>query len=276
MSDSLPSASLVSIEERSRLRKPFSSIVAGVKFIWLALWLGLTTSAVFIPIMLAAPFATRGHFAFNLARFWAWTILTVSGVRLSIKGKDKIDQKQTYFIISNHQSHFDGPALAATLGMQFRWIAKKELLKIPIFGQALKAVGNIFIDRSDTESAIRTLQEGIDRLPPGVGVMVFAEGTRSRRGQIGAFKKGGFKAALQLGYPILPVTINGSGNALPRNGLVFHPGPIDVIIGDPIETRDFRPPQLAELMETTRQAIMANFTTTPLAAAAAPPTPKPG
>jgi 1-acyl-sn-glycerol-3-phosphate acyltransferase len=263
MSNSLPSARSIGIKNRSWLQKSLRPIVASVKFVWLAFWLGLATIVVFVPIMLSTPFATQGRFAFHLARLWAWTILTVAGVRLSIKGKDKIDRCRTYFIISNHQSHFDGPSLAATLGIQFRWIAKKELLKIPVFGQALKAIGNIFIDRTDTESAVRTLQEGIDRLPTGVGVMVFAEGTRSRRGQVGKFKKGGFRAALQLGYPILPVTINGSADALPRNGLVFRPGPIEVVVGDPIETRDFHPSQLTELIEITRNVILNNFITTP-------------
>ncbi len=194
-----------------------------------------------------------------MSRVWARIILTATGVRVTIQGKEKIKKGQTYIIISNHQSHFDGPVIAQTLGIQFRWVAKKELLNIPIFGHCLYACGNIFIDRSNRESALRSIETGIQELPEGVGVMFFAEGTRSANGRLGRFKKGGFTAALQTGLPILPITVNGSAKALPKESVVFSSSKIDVIVGDPIETTEYTHEQIDALMEKTRDAIGSNL-----------------
>ena len=229
------------------------------KICWLSSWLFIATILVTIPIILVSFLGSKGNFAFSLARVWAWIILHISGVSLNISGREKLDKKRSYIIISNHQSHFDGPAIALSLGLQFRWIAKKELLKIPIFGHALKAMGNIFIDRTNKDIAMQSISEGLNQLPKGVGVMVFAEGTRSEDGSIGRFKKGGFAAAIQTGFPILPVTISGSARALPKNGIVFNPGIIDVKIGDPIETDEYTTEQLDELVEKVRTVIVSDF-----------------
>ncbi len=229
------------------------------KIVWLSFWLLFATVLVTIPIILLSFLGAKGNFAFNLARVWAWIILHVSGVSLKVSGREKLDNHRSYIIISNHQSHFDGPTIAVCLGLQFRWIAKKELLKIPIFGHALKAMGNIFIDRTNKDTAMQSISEGLKHLPKGVGVMVFAEGTRSMDGSIGKFKKGGFAAAIQTGFPILPVTISGSAQALPKGGIVFTPGTIEVKIADPIETTPYTFKQLDELVEMTRAVIVSNM-----------------
>jgi len=97
----------------------------------------LVTIVLFIPITLAATFSSTGNLAFNLSKLWAWALLIATRVRTRIVGKEKIKKGQTYIIISNHQSQFDILALVTRLGIQFRWIIKKELLKIPLFGYAL-------------------------------------------------------------------------------------------------------------------------------------------
>jgi len=228
-----------------------------VKVVWLGFWLVIATILVTIPIIISGYFTSTGNFAFTMARIWARILLTVTGVKLTVTGKEKIDRKATYIIISNHQSHFDGPVVAAGLGVQFRWVAKQELLKIPVFGHALHACGNIFIDRKDKEKSNRMIKEGMNRLSPGTGVMFFAEGTRSEDGKIGKFKKGGFAAAIETGYPILPVTINGSSNVLPKGSIVFSSNPIEVSVGDPIETRKYTPDNIEKLTKRTRDSIIS-------------------
>jgi 1-acyl-sn-glycerol-3-phosphate acyltransferase len=128
-----------------------------------------------------------------------------------------------------------------------------------VFGHCLYACGHIFIDRSNRESSIRSIQTGIERLPEGVGVMFFAEGTRSANGRLGRFKKGGFSAALQTGLPILPVTINGSARVLSKKSIVFSSFPIEVVVSDPIEVGSHTHEQIDELMEKTREAIDSNL-----------------
>jgi 1-acyl-sn-glycerol-3-phosphate acyltransferase len=199
---------------------------------------------------------------FTLARWWAGLILKVTAVRIVVRGVEKIDRSRSYMIISNHQSHFDGPALAWGLGgVQFRWIAKKELLKIPVFGHCLHASRNIFIDRTNRASAHESIQEGISMLPDGAGVMCFAEGTRSDTGHVGPFKKGGFAAAVQNEMPLLPITINGSRHVLPKGSLIFRSGIIELVIGDPIDTAGKSIHDLDGLIEVTRRVILSNHLT---------------
>lgn len=241
---------------------PTSILVRWIKIGWLFSWLILATLLVFPPITLVSLVSKTGNGMFQLARFWAWLILKVTAVHIVVRGADKIDRSRAYMIVSNHQSHFDGPALAWGLGgLQFRWIAKKELLKIPIFGHCLNSSRNIFIDRTNRASAHASIQEGMVKLPVGAGVMCFAEGTRSDTGRVGPFKKGGFAAALQHEMPLLPITINGSRHVLPKGSLMFRSGIIEVVIGDPIETSGKSTRDLDELIEITRRVILSNHLT---------------
>jgi 1-acyl-sn-glycerol-3-phosphate acyltransferase len=138
-------------------------------------------------------------------------------------------------------------------------VIKIELLKIPLFGYALYASRNIFIDRSNRHKAIESINKGMNRLPGGVSVMFFGEGTRSPDGEIKAFKKGGFNLAVQRGLPILPVTVNGSRSVLPKKSMIFKSGRIEVVISDPIEVKNYTDANLDVLIETTRNAVIANF-----------------
>jgi 1-acyl-sn-glycerol-3-phosphate acyltransferase len=130
------------------------------------------TIVLFIPIVLAALFSSTGNLAFTISKLWAWVMLKVTNVRVEITGQDKIDPEKSYIIISNHQSFFDIVSLVTTLNIQFRWIIKKEIFKVPLFGYALYASRNIFIDRSNRNRAIQSMKEGLDRLPPGLKKVV--------------------------------------------------------------------------------------------------------
>jgi 1-acyl-sn-glycerol-3-phosphate acyltransferase len=131
---------------------------------------------------------------------------------------------------------------------------------VPLFGPALYASRNIFIDRSNPEKARESIRKGLDRLPAGVSVMFFAEGTRSSDGRLQEFKKGAFNVALEKNFPILPVTVNGSRYVLPKKSIVFNPGRIRVVVGDPIDTHGYTHDSMADLMAKTRAAIQSNLT----------------
>ena len=229
------------------------------KIVWMAIWLAIATLLLFIPITLAALLSRTGNLAFNLSKIWAWMMILAGRVELSVRGSENIKKGQSYIIISNHQSHFDIPALVTQLGIQFRWIIKKELLKAPLFGYALYASRNIFIDRSNREKSIESIQKGINRLPPGTGVMFFAEGTRSPDGRIHDFKKGGFITAIAGQTPVLPISVNGSRKVMPKKSAVVKPGRIEVVIGEPIDTSGYTHDGVEALMAATRKTILANF-----------------
>jgi len=226
---------------------------------WLGFWSAIATVVLCTFIIPVGLLSRTGNLAFSISRLWAYTMLAVSFVRTEIKNKDKIQKGKSYIIISNHQSMYDIIALVTTLGIQYRWIIKKELLKIPVFGYALYASRNIFIDRSNTASAIESINKGFERLPEGVSVMVFAEGTRSPDGRIQEFKKGGFISAVQRKITILPVTVNGSRRILPKKSLAMTPGKIQVVVGDPIDVTGYTIDTVPDLIDKTRQTIIANF-----------------
>lgn len=239
-----------------------SLLVRWLKIGWLFCWLIIATLLVFPPITLVSMVSKTGNGMFTLARWWAGLILKVTAVHIVVRGAEQIDRSRAYMIISNHQSHFDGPALAWGLGgVQFRWIAKKELLKIPVFGHCLHSSRNIFIDRTNRASAHESIQEGMTMLPDGAGVMCFAEGTRSDTGHVGPFKRGGFAAAVQHEMPLLPITINGSRHVLPKGSLMFRSGIIELVVGDPIDTAGKSVHDLDDLIEVTRRVILSNHLT---------------
>lgn len=230
-----------------------------VKIIWISICAITATIALFIPITAAALTSSTGNLAFALSRIWAFFMLKATRVRVVIRNREKIREGTPYVIISNHQSAYDILALVTSLGIQFRWIIKKELRGVPLFGYALYVSRNIFIDRSDSRKAIESIHKGMDRLPLGTSVMFFAEGTRSSGDTVGEFKKGGFVMALEKGLKILPVTVNGSRKVLPGKNLVFNPGTIEVVVGDPIEAAHFSRDNLKDLVGATREVIVKNY-----------------
>lgn len=227
---------------------------------WVLFW-GIVATLLVGPLaMVSGLFDRSGRLAFRLCQVWTWIALTIGFVRLEVRGREKIEKGQSYVIVSNHQSLYDIPVLMNGLNVQFRWVIKKEILKIPFFGWGLYAGRHVFIDRSNIKKSIRSMHKAMKHLPAGVSVFIFAEGTRTPDGQVQEFKKGGFMMALSKKTPVLPITINGSWKFMPdRSSMSFTPGPIEVVVGDPIDTSNYNTRNLDELVETTRNAVIANL-----------------
>lgn len=193
------------------------------------------------------------------AKAWTNSILFASGVKLNIEGLEKIDKSKSYIFIGNHQSHFDVFSVFSAIPMTVRFMAKKELFKIPIFGWALYASGTIRIDRSNRERAISSMNNALDRIRKGVSVVVFPEGTRSEDGKIRDFKKGGFVLAIKGGIPIIPISISGSRFILRKNSIKFHPGEIKIVISDPIDTKMYGYQEREKLRMDVKNIIIKNY-----------------
>ena len=157
-------------------------------------------------------------------------------VRVTASGLSNLDPSQSYVFISNHASHLDSPAIALVIPHTLRFIGKSTLARIPFFGWAARRIGIIFIQRRDPESARRTLAQEAQSLTGGVSTLFYAEGTRSPDGHLQAFKKGGAMLALQTGLPIVPLTVLGSRDLLPKHSLHIRPGTIHIVVGAPIST----------------------------------------
>jgi 1-acyl-sn-glycerol-3-phosphate acyltransferase len=217
----------------------------------------LVTTAAWGCIAIAiASFSQRT--AFHCGTLWAKCLAWVSWVRIRVEGRENARPGQSYVILTNHQGDYDVLALYGYLHLQFRWVIKQELRKVPFLGWACAAIGHIFIDRSNSQRAIASLEAAKPRLAGGVSVLFFPEGTRTPDGRLGPFKKGGFAMARQLGLPILPVSLSGSWEILPKGCLVPRPGTIRVRIHPPVAPSDFAADDA--LMAAVRTAIASGIT----------------
>lgn len=149
---------------------------------------------------------------------WSERVVREAEIDLDVRGLTHFDRARTYLLMSNHQSHYDVPILYRVFGGSVRMVAKIELFSVPVFGKALAQSGFIPVDRGDRASAIANLERARRALQSGVHVWIAPEGTRSRTGTLGPFKKGGFNLALDAGVPLLPISIRGTREVLAVGG----------------------------------------------------------
>jgi 1-acyl-sn-glycerol-3-phosphate acyltransferase len=216
-------------------------------------YLAISTLAWGTVAVIIALFSPR--LAFHCGTIWSWCLCRLNFTRVVMRGREHAEPDRSYVIMSNHQSQFDVLAFYGHWGRQFRWVIKEELRRIPGLGWYCAAGGHVFIDRSSSEAAIASLRAARPLLEGGISLMIFPEGTRSRDGRLGPFKKGGFMTALDLGLPILPVSISGSRHVLPRRSARPLPGTIRIQVHEPIDPTRYGVERREELMRDVREAI---------------------
>jgi len=221
-------------------------------------WVVLMTVLFGILAIFASFVDIKGRLPHKVAGIWARSILAASPVDVTVRGLSNIDPAKSYVYMSNHQSNYDIPVLLGHLPVQFRWLAKVELFRIPLFGYAMKRAGYICIDRSNRESAFESLNMAAGIIRNGVSVMIFPEGTRRRDGNIGSFKKGGFVLAIESGVPILPIIIRGTFSVMPKSRFLIKPGKVTLEILKPVETSGYTKETKDGLMENIRN-IMCEY-----------------
>jgi 1-acyl-sn-glycerol-3-phosphate acyltransferase len=213
-----------------------------------------------IVLLLAFPVSLFGQNSVHqLGIIWGRSALLLAGLKIKVKGSEHIPSDRSVVYIVNHSSNFDIPILYAGLPLQFRWLAKKELFDIPLFGHGMRRCGYIPIDRSDRRKAMRSMNEAAQQIHDGASVIVFPEGTRTPDGQLQEFKKGGFLIAVKAQVPVVPVAISGSFAVMSKNSLRINKSNIEMEIFPPIETRELKNADIEQLMEQTRQPIAARL-----------------
>ena len=223
------------------------------------LWVVLSTAFLGILAILTSFFSRTGNPVHIIAQVWAKLILVVSGIKVTVKNLSNIDRSKSYIYMCNHQSNFDIPVLLGCLPVQFRWLAKAELFKIPIFGRAMRGAGYVPIDRFNRESAIESIDEAAQKMKDGISIMIFPEGTRSRDGNIQSFKKGGFVMAVESGAPIVPIIILGTQPIMAKGRLRINPGDVTMDIGKPMETTGYSMESKDDLIASVRKVICEGF-----------------
>jgi len=214
----------------------------------------LIVGAVLMPLSYIFPGGWRTYW---IGTLWTRAILRLSCISVVVNGRHYIDPRCSYVVMSNHQSHYDVLALVATIPLQLRWVMKKELRSVPVFGLGCERLGHIYIDRSNPEKARQSLTAAKEKIRKGASIMFFPEGTRSPDGNLLPFKKGGFVMALATQTPILPVTVTGSRRILPKRSLRVVPGKITVTIHEAVPVSGYAYDTKETLIQHVRSCIEA-------------------
>lgn len=234
---------------------------------WLrTIFRSIVTSIVgFLATLIAAPTVTIIAF-FNdtspwidrVIRAWSRTWLSVSGTDLTIVGQEVIEYDKSYIVVANHQSTLDIMACFVAVPLPIRYLAKKELFRIPVLAQGMRAVGIIEVDRA-ARSAVHAEvnRKSKELVEKGRSLIIYPEGTRPRDGVLDPFKKGAFTMAIASQLPVLPVTIHGTYEAWPPGTLRVRGGPVTVLVDKPILTEGLQPADSGDLRNEV-YTIIAN------------------
>jgi 1-acyl-sn-glycerol-3-phosphate acyltransferase len=219
-------------------------IVKGLRQSWicgalLITWGIMSVFLTALAIILAAPFLGGVRAFFKIGPLWARQIFRIGGIKLEVEGWDELPEairsgQQPVIFMSNHQSNLDPPVLIATIPVPAVYISKKELKWVPFVGWASQLAGVIFIDRGNREKALLEIKRAAQEIQGGKNVVIFPEGTRTRNGELGPFKKGGFALAQQAEVPIVPMATVGGFEILPAGSLRLGQGTYRIRFGQPV------------------------------------------
>lgn len=191
-----------------------------------------------------------------LLTLWADSTLRVSGVRTACRGLENLPPGN-FVLCVNHQSNFDAMVLFRHIRRHMRFVAKRQLRKVPIFGYALERAGNVFVDRTGGEGDKQRLHEAAEAVRNRVSVVFFAEGTRSDDGILRPFKKGAAIMALEAQVPLVPAAVAGTHEILPKGTIAIRPRPAALVIGKPIETKGLGVEAREALTQQAHDAVAA-------------------
>jgi 1-acyl-sn-glycerol-3-phosphate acyltransferase len=202
------------------------------------------------------PFDKKRALAHRQCYWWSDAVIALNPYwKMEVIGKELIDKKRTYVIIANHQSLAD-IVLAYQIKMQFKWVAKKSLFKLPFLGWCMSLAKHIKLERNNFGSIKRVYREAAGWLRSGTSVLFFPEGTRSETNEMGDFRNGAFKLAIKERVPVLPILFEGTGTAIPRGSWMFTTKTSAKLrILPPIETTSFQPQDFAKLRDLARSAL---------------------
>jgi 1-acyl-sn-glycerol-3-phosphate acyltransferase len=225
--------------------------------VWSWAVIALTATVYGLLAILTSWIPPRGRVYLFWARLWARSILFLTGVPAAIETASEAAALPQAIYMSNHESGIDILLLLLVIPQDVRFLAKRSLFYVPFMGWSMWLAGFVPVDRRRTDKAKEVLS-GLDRcLAHGTSILIFPEGTRSRDGSLGAFKKSGFLTALKSGVPIVPVGVSGARAVLGAQGMIVRQGPVRVRAGTPIFTEELSVHARRNLMERVRREILA-------------------
>jgi 1-acyl-sn-glycerol-3-phosphate acyltransferase len=231
-------------------------ILKSVLSLFYKIWVGLVFTVFMIVLLpgIVLPFFLGQRFGwigYAFLRLWSWIFSQLTFIRYRFFGKENFKKGQAYIYVSNHTSFLDIPGLTMLLPGQFRPLAKKELLKIPIFGWIARSA-TIIVDRSSPESRKKSIDRLKAFLKAGISILIFAEGTQNRsRDILQPFHDGAFRIAVDTQQPILPVVVLGAGRLMPPGTINLKPGLIRIFVGKKISTEGLSAQDVKMLKQQT-------------------------
>lgn len=224
---------------------------------------GLGTVGIALTVVVYSAFRPRGPFGESIMRGFGRLWVTVSGIRLTVRGLDNIESGVPYIVVANHRSNIDIMTLATALPIPIRFLSKKEVLQFPLLGAAMRGVGMVPLDRELGRKELASIIRSARLLASeGRSLVVFPEGTRSLTGEMLPFKYGAFFIAAQVGCPVLPVAISGTGAVWPPQSWLIRGGPVSVKVMPPITVTKRAARQSRQLAEEIRRDLIKELART--------------
>jgi 1-acyl-sn-glycerol-3-phosphate acyltransferase len=192
----------------------------------------------------------------RIIRVWSRVWIAASGTKLEVEGAENIDPKRSYVVVANHLSTLDIMACLLAVPLPIRFLAKKELFRVPVLAQGMRMVGIIEVDRAARGAVHSEVnRQSRELIEKGRSLIIYAEGTRPRNGVMKPFKKGAFTMAISSGLPVLPLSIHGSYEAWPPGTPLVRGGVIKVILDKPVETEGMTTSDTGDLRDQVREVI---------------------
>ncbi|MCM1034271.1 MAG: 1-acyl-sn-glycerol-3-phosphate acyltransferase [Paludibacter sp.] len=193
-------------------------------------------------------------------QFWARSFCWLLLLPVEVEGLENITPGQSYVFVSNHQGTPDVFVIYGWLPVIFKWIMKQELRKVPFIGAACAAAGHIYLDRRSRAAAKHSIEQAEHILKDGICVVIFPEGTRSLTGEVGRFKRGAFSIASDLKLPVIPISLSGCYEVMPKKRFYAKWHPIKMRIGKPMDVSIYAPEERDEAIRVVREAVIAGMT----------------
>lgn len=213
-------------------------------------------------ITIIGSFIGGAHFwGYYPAKIWSMVMCRLLLLPINIKGKENVDKKSSYVFVANHQGAFDIFLVYGFIGRNFKWMMKKSIRNIPLVGKACESARHIFVDKTGPKKIQETYNKAREILKEGTSLVVFPEGARSFTGHMGVFKRGAFQLADELQLPVVPVTINGPFDVLPRTKgfyfVNFHK--LEMTIHQPIMPKGKGPENVKQTLEEAYEIVMSGL-----------------
>ena len=218
----------------------------------------IATTLTAIVTIIGCTFGKARTWGYYPAMVWSRLMCWVMLLPVKVEGRELLDKKQSYVFVANHQGSYDIFLIYGFLGRSFRWMMKKSLRNIPLVGKACESAGHIFVDKSGPKAIHKTYEQGRKVLQNGVSLVVFPEGARTFTGHMAKFRRGAFGLADELQLPVVPVTIDGSFDVLPRqkgiNFVTWHR--LRLVIHAPLSPESRGPEDIQHTLEKSYEIIM--------------------